>query len=162
MTIFIVVVHVIVCLVLILVILLQAGRGQGLSGASMGGSSTQSIFGTRAADFLTKATTVSALLFLVTCITLDLIHSRRSRSLVEAARAPADSGITAEAFRRALEKLKGSVGGPADETQPALPQLGEEEAAEAVAEQAAPAAPPATAGEGEPSEVPPASDAGKP
>lgn len=80
MTAFIVVIHVIVCFILILVILLQAGRGSGLSWGVFGGS-PQSFLGTKSASFLTKATSVSAILFLLTCITLNLIETRKSRSL---------------------------------------------------------------------------------
>ena len=52
-------IHIIVSLILIAVILLQAGRGGGLS-ESFGGSSTQTIFGTKTSLFLTRATAVSA------------------------------------------------------------------------------------------------------
>ena len=77
MTILLIVLHVIVCLVLVLVILLQAGRGQGMGGTSFGfGGGVQTLFGTKAGDFLTKATSVCAILFLVTCTSLDIIESR--------------------------------------------------------------------------------------
>ncbi len=159
MTLLIGVVHVVACLVLILVILLQAGRGQGLSGASMGGSSTQSIFGTRAADFLTKATTVSAILFLVTCISLDLMYARRSRSLLEAAQTPT-AGLTADAFRKALDKLKASVGGPDGEAAQSSADAKAPEAGVAPAEPAA--APQAEADSEKPPDVPPAQEPSKP
>lgn len=75
------VIHVIVSLVLIFVILLQAGRGGGLS-ESFGGSSTQTIFGTKTSVFLTRATTVSAIVYILTCLTLGVMTSHRGRSLV--------------------------------------------------------------------------------
>ena len=81
MNILVVSIHVIVCLVLIIVILLQAGRGQGLTGASFGGGNVQSLFGTKASSFLTKATSVCAVLFLFTCIGLNIIEVQKSRSL---------------------------------------------------------------------------------
>jgi preprotein translocase subunit SecG len=80
MNILIVCIHVIVCLVLIIVILLQAGRGQGLTGASFGGN-VQSLLGTKASSFLTKATSVCAILFLFTCIGLNVLEVQKSRSL---------------------------------------------------------------------------------
>ncbi len=49
----------------------------------MGGGAAQTFFGTRAGDFMTKATTVCAVLFLITCVSLGIITSRRSRSLLE-------------------------------------------------------------------------------
>jgi len=81
MYIFLIVVHVIASLLLITSILLQAGRGGGLS-EMFGGSSTQTIFGTSAGDFLKKATTVTAIAFLSTSLLLAVFSSRRSRSLV--------------------------------------------------------------------------------
>ena len=84
MTILLIVLHVIICLILIAVILLQAGRGQGLTGGSFAASGVQSLFGTRAADVLAKVTTGAAILFLFTCIGLDVLETRQSRSLFPA------------------------------------------------------------------------------
>jgi len=74
-------IHVIVSLVLIAVILLQAGRGGGLS-ESFGGSSTQTIFGTKTSVFLTRATAASAIIYIITCLALAVMTGHRSRSLV--------------------------------------------------------------------------------
>ncbi len=104
MIILLITVHVIVCLILILVILLQAGRGQGLTGPSFASGNVQSLFGTRAADFLTKATSIAAICFLFTCIGLDIIESRKSRSLLEGIHHPAP--IDMETLKKALEKAK--------------------------------------------------------
>lgn len=103
MIILLTVIHVLVCFTLIAVILLQAGRGQGLTGAAFGSGNVQSLFGTRAADFLSKATSVTAILFLFTCIGLDLYEAQKSRSLLElpSQRAPLD----VEAIKKALEKV---------------------------------------------------------
>lgn len=74
-------IHVVVSLVLIAVILLQAGRGGGLS-ESFGGDSTQTILGTKTSVFLKRATEISAVVFLLTCLTLAVMTSHRGRSLV--------------------------------------------------------------------------------
>ena len=74
-------IHVIASLVLIAVILLQAGRGGGLS-ESFGGSSTQTIFGTKTNLFLTRATAASAIIYILTCLSLAVMTSHRGRSLV--------------------------------------------------------------------------------
>ncbi len=96
-------IHIIVCLVLIVVILLQAGRGQGLTGASFGGN-VQSLLGTKASSFLTKATSVCAILFLFTCIGLNVLEVRKSRSLFQA---PQDQApLDVNQIKKALEKLK--------------------------------------------------------
>jgi preprotein translocase subunit SecG len=74
-------IHVIVSLVLIAVILLQAGRGGGLS-ETFGGSSTQTILGTKTSVFLKRATAASAVIYILTCLTLAVLTSHRGRSLV--------------------------------------------------------------------------------
>ena len=74
-------IHVLVSLVLIAVILLQAGRGGGLSD-TFGGSSTQTLFGTKTSVFLTRATAASAIIYILTCLTLAVMTSHRGRSLV--------------------------------------------------------------------------------
>ena len=104
MIVLLIAVHVIVCLILIFVILVQGGRGQGLTGPSFASGNVQSLFGTRAADFLTKATSVAAVCFLFTCIGLNFIETQKSRSLLEVGRkrAPVDM----EAIKKILEKVK--------------------------------------------------------
>ena len=68
------------------VILLQAGRGGGLADTFGGGGGSQmTIFGQKASAFLTKATTVSAVLFLCTSLSLAVLSSRRQKSLMEGA-----------------------------------------------------------------------------
>ena len=103
MTILIITVHVIVCFVLILVILLQAGRGSGLSWGSFGGS-PQSFLGTKSASFLAKATSVCAILFLITCITLGIIESRKSKSLFSTQ--SRNQKIDIEKIKKVLEQVK--------------------------------------------------------
>lgn len=74
-------VHVLASLMLIAVILLQAGRGGGLS-ESFGSSSTQSILGTKTSVFLKRATAASAVIYIITCLSLAVMTSHRGRSLV--------------------------------------------------------------------------------
>jgi preprotein translocase subunit SecG len=78
----IIIIHVVACLILIASILLQAGRGGGLSEV-FSGAASQTIFGARASTFLTRATTVAAIIFLLTCISLTVFSSRRGKSLFE-------------------------------------------------------------------------------
>ena len=98
MVVFLIVVHVFVCLVLIAVILLQAGRGGGLS--DIAGSQPQSILGTQTNAFMTRATEVCAVIFIITSLTLAIISTQKGKSLMEK--------------NRMVEALKTSI--PATET----------------------------------------------
>jgi preprotein translocase subunit SecG len=73
---FVIVVHVIVCLFLIGVVLLQQGRSADLAGA-FGGQGSQTAFGPRAAaNVLTRLTTWSAVIFMITSLTLTVLYVR--------------------------------------------------------------------------------------
>jgi preprotein translocase subunit SecG len=76
--------HVIVCVILVLVVLLQSGKGADLAGA-FGGAATQTAFGSRGpASFLSKMTTVAAVVFMLTSIGLSMISTRtESKSILE-------------------------------------------------------------------------------
>ena len=74
------VIHVLVCLFLIIVVLLQSGRGADVA-AAFGGMGSQTAFGPRgSATVLSRATVWSAVVFMITSITLSIIASRRSTS----------------------------------------------------------------------------------
>jgi preprotein translocase subunit SecG len=80
MTILITTVHIIVCFFLIIVVLLQSGKSGDIA-AAFGGMGSQTAFGPRgAATALSKATTWSAIMFMVTSITLSILASRGGRS----------------------------------------------------------------------------------
>lgn len=79
----ILVIHVLLCFILIAVILLQAGRGGGLSDAFSG--TAQSVFGTRGAAYLTRATTACAVIFMLTSLGLALLSARKGHSLMAGA-----------------------------------------------------------------------------
>jgi preprotein translocase subunit SecG len=71
-------VHVIVCIFLIIVVLLQSGKAADLAGA-FGGMGSQTAFGPRgSATLLSKATTISAILFMVTSLSLSIVASRNA------------------------------------------------------------------------------------
>jgi preprotein translocase subunit SecG len=96
---FIVVLHVIVCLFLVGVVLLQQGRSADLAGA-FGGQGSQTAFGPRAAaNVLTRLTTWSAVIFMITSISLTVLYVRStgSHSVLDSSKpapvsAPAKSG----------------------------------------------------------------------
>jgi preprotein translocase subunit SecG len=97
-------IHVLVCFFLIVVVLLQSGKAADLAGA-FGGMGSQTAFGPRGtATALSKATTVSAILFMVTSITLSIYATRR--------------GGTA---RSVLDSEKSSTKAPGKTSAPAAP-----------------------------------------
>ena len=71
-------VHVVVCIFLIIVVLLQSGKAADLAGA-FGGMGSQTAFGPRgSATLLSKATTISAVLFMVTSLSLSILATRNA------------------------------------------------------------------------------------
>jgi preprotein translocase subunit SecG len=82
-------VHVFVCIVLIFVVLLQSGKAADLAGA-FGGGGSQTALGSRGAvTVLAKATTVCAILFMLTSLGLALLGSRGTSSVLDTAKLPA-------------------------------------------------------------------------
>ena len=68
--------HIIVCVFLILVVLLQQGKGQDLA-SSFGGGGTQTAFGARSSTtVLHRLTTVAAVLFMLTSLSLTILISQ--------------------------------------------------------------------------------------
>jgi preprotein translocase subunit SecG len=76
MIILLTILHVLVCFFLVIVVLLQSGKAADLAGA-FGGMGSQTAFGPRgSATVLSKATTVAAVLFMVTSISLAIMSTR--------------------------------------------------------------------------------------
>jgi len=74
----IVALHILVCFFIIVVVLLQSGKSGDIS-AAFGGQGSQTAFGPRgAASALSKATTWSAVAFMITSITLSVYASKHS------------------------------------------------------------------------------------
>jgi preprotein translocase subunit SecG len=82
MPILLVAIHIIVCIALIMIVLLQTGKGADM-GAAFGGGSSQTLFGsTGASTFLSKATTVAAIVFMLTSLSLAYLSTNRPQSSV--------------------------------------------------------------------------------
>jgi preprotein translocase subunit SecG len=87
---FVLLIHILVCFGLIAIVLLQSGKGAEL-GAAFGGSS-QTLFGSRgAATFLSKMTTVIAVVFMLSSLSLAVL-TIKGGSVVE--KAPAQEETT--------------------------------------------------------------------
>jgi len=81
---FVIAFHVMACLFLIGVVLLQQGKNQDLASA-FGGGGTQTAFGPRgSANVLSKATTILAGVFMVTCLALSILRPKSSSVLDKA------------------------------------------------------------------------------
>ena len=95
----VVVFHVLVSIGLILVVLMQSAKGEGLAGSAFGGSGLSgAVFGGRgAASFLSKATTVLAVLFMVNCAALAFMSSSTRTVGTAPSETAAESVITREA-----------------------------------------------------------------
>jgi len=84
----IIIVHIIVCLILIFAVLLQSGKAADLAGA-FGGGGSQTAFGARGtASLLSKVTTASAVLFMLTSLGLWILSGREGSSVVGGEKAP--------------------------------------------------------------------------
>ena len=76
MTPFLIVLHILVCIFLIMFVLLQPGARGGV-GAAFGGAGGQTVFGGRGANtFLAKLTAASAVVFMLTSVSLSYFVSR--------------------------------------------------------------------------------------
>ncbi|MCX6560217.1 MAG: preprotein translocase subunit SecG [Candidatus Aminicenantes bacterium] len=82
-------IHVIICIVLILAVLLQSGKAADLAGA-FGGGGSATAFGPRGqASLMSKVTTISAVLFMVTSLGLWILSGHEGKSAVSGVQAPA-------------------------------------------------------------------------
>jgi preprotein translocase subunit SecG len=71
-------IHVLVAALLMLVILMQAAKGGGLSGAFGTGMGSSPLFGAATSSVLVRTTTVLAVIFALTCISIAAIQSKRA------------------------------------------------------------------------------------
>jgi len=108
---FITAIHVIVCVFLIIVVLLQSGKSADIA-AAFGGMGSQTAFGPRGtATLLSKATTISAVIFMLTSITLSIM----------AFRAPSSSSVLGGAKPAPVQKAPAQQR-PQPEPQPQNPK----------------------------------------
>ena len=79
--------HILISVLLVIAILLQAGKGAEM-GAAFGGAS-QTIFGSAGAmGFLSKLTTVAAVIFMITSLLLTFSSTRRGSTIMKERPAP--------------------------------------------------------------------------
>jgi len=76
---FVMFLHALISILLVVVILMQAGRGGGLTESF---ASAESMFGAQTNEFMIKATTVIATLFLLTSLGLAILSAQKGKSLM--------------------------------------------------------------------------------
>lgn len=120
MTTILILIHVVVAIFLILVVMLQAGKGADLAGA-FGGMGSQTAFGSRgAATLLSKLTTISAIVFMVTSLGLSIVSLQKK-------------SIIGDEMQEAIPPAAESTLPRPEQSDP--PAAGAEEGAEPVAEE---------------------------
>ncbi|KYG62632.1 preprotein translocase subunit SecG [Bdellovibrio bacteriovorus] len=109
MTTFIGILHIIVALVLIVLVLIQDSKSDGALG--MGGASgSNSLLGATGAQSLAgKMTVWAAILFAVSCLTLSILTSSKTKSVVDSLPLP-----TAPAAAPATTETNGAAAVPAE------------------------------------------------
>lgn len=98
--------HVIVCIALILVVLMQSSKGEGLAGTAFSSGLSGAVFGGRgAATFLSKATSVLAIVFMLNCGALAFMSSR-TRTEVVSPQDVTESVVTREAQKEYEQQMQ--------------------------------------------------------
>lgn len=134
MSLILIFIHVAVCIALIMIVLFQTGKGADL-GAAFGGGSSQTLFGSAGAStFLSKATTIAAVVFMITSLSLAYLAGQRgTTSIMDEVKTPVEQSAAPAA----------PPATPVAENN-AAPTEGSAPVAQAPATPAAPAAAPAT------------------
>lgn len=77
------IIHVIVCIALVLIVLIQTGRGSEI-GAAFGSGSSQTLFGSSGSSgFMTKLTTIAAIIFMLSSLLLAYFYSHREYVIIK-------------------------------------------------------------------------------
>ena len=125
---FIVTLHVVVSVFLIFVILLQPGKGDAMAAFAGGGGSSNTVFGGRGSvTFLSKVTTVCAIIFMLTSLTLawrsshsdSVLRARRNIAAQDVAKKTTDAQPTLPAGQTAPSPSTGGATVPAENTKTA-------------------------------------------
>ncbi len=111
--------HVVVSIALVVSVLLQSGKGGGLAGTFGGSGVTGGVFGGRgAAPFLVKATTIFAVLFMLTAISLNFVNPtpRSGSSVLERTMTGNKAAPSAPAVTDKMPVTPSSPSSPASST----------------------------------------------
>ena len=119
MTSFIIIIHIIVAVALILIVLLQTGKGADM-GAAFGGGSSQTLFGgAGASTFLSRLTTIAAVVFMLTSLGLAYFSSHRAaKSVMSQMPAPVTEQTEPAPLETPVQTEQVPSEAPAQATQP--------------------------------------------
>lgn len=108
----VVVVHVVIAVALVGLILIQQGKGAD-AGAAFGGGASQTVFGSQGSgSFLTRVTSILALVFFITSFSLAIFAKQRAE-------------VAGQAGVPMVEQVDSST--PADDAEGGAPSISEEE-----------------------------------
>ena len=146
----IIIVHTIVAIALILIVLLQTGKGADM-GAAFGGGGSQTLFGSSGAStFLSRLTTIAAVVFMLTSLSLAYFSGQRQPSSIVTDMPAPVTEPAEEAVPQAPVQTEDAAPEAAVPAEEAPPQTDAGPAGEAPATDAAPAqsesSPPAQSG----------------
>ena len=106
MTGFFIFLHAVISIMLLVIILMQSGRGGGLTESF---ASAESMFGAKTNEFMIKATTVFASLFLMTCLGLAIVSSQKVKSLMSSKVAPESLAVPTTQDADAITDLENDI-----------------------------------------------------
>ena len=140
------IIHIVVAVLICIVILMQSAKGEGLSGAFGLGQGTTSFFGADTANVLVRITTVLAVIFMLTSLSLAYMQAQKAQSVTSRPGAPTESSMTAPPEEaEAGEAPEGE--GPEDDATPEADEPTTEPEAGEATEEATPPADEAESGE---------------
>jgi preprotein translocase subunit SecG len=114
-------IHILACIFLVLVVLLQTGKGADM-GAVFGGSSSTVFGSSGAGNFLTRLTTATAIVFMLTSMALTVMSSRTTSSTIfDAAPVAEPASEPAIPAAPAAPEAPAPAGGEAQPAPPSAP-----------------------------------------
>ena len=134
----VILIHALACILLILIVLIQQGKGGGLIGSL---SSAESIFGTKTNTFLIKATSVLAVIFFFTCLSLAFFSIQQSKSLIETKYKPWQAGAQTGSAQAPAQTPAAAETKTSPQPETAAPATNPETAAKAANSAVVPTAP---------------------
>jgi len=119
----VVVVHVVIAVALVGLVLIQQGKGAD-AGAAFGGGASQTVFGSQGSgSFLTRMTTLMAVVFFVTSFSLAIFAKQRAEVAGEAGIPTVQESTQAPASDTSAPAIDEGAGGEAGAGESDLPDL---------------------------------------